>query len=440
MGIQKRKRISPEKIIIAGFAAVILIGALLLMLPVSNHGELSFVDALFTATSATCVTGLVVKNTATFWTTFGHVIILVLIQIGGLGVITFAVLFSMISGRKIGLGQRTLMQEAINAPRVGGIVKLTRFFVKGVILVELAGAALLFIQFGKDYGILKGLWYSIFHSISAFCNGGFDIISTPEMEGSLCSYAFNPLVNIVVCSLILIGGIGFLTWHDVITYKFKIHKYSLQSKLVLMSTAFLVIVPTISFMLLEFKGYSTSQKFWLSLFQSVTLRTAGFNTVDFNVVSQPGLFTMILIMLIGGASGSTAGGMKMNTWILVILAARSIFLRREDVACFGRRIEKDTIMNAFAIFLMYLIIFIIGGILISMIEGLPILTCLFESASGIATVGVTMGITSSLHTASKLILVVMMFLGRVGGLTFIYATLSGNKKYASYPHEKVMVG
>lgn len=438
--MKRKKRIRPEQVIIFGFIGVILTGALLLMLPISRNQSVSFIDALFTATSATCVTGLVVQNTATFWSDFGHVIILALIQIGGLGVITVALLLYLIGGRKIGLGQRTLMQEAINAPRVGGIVRLTRFLIRGVLLIEALGALFLFIRFGKDQGVLRGAWFSIFHSISAFCNGGFDILSTPDMAGSLCSYAFDPLVNIVICSLIVIGGIGFLTWEDFVQYRFRFKKYSLQSKIVLVTTAILIILPIIFMMIFEFKDYSLSQKWWLSFFQSITLRTAGFNTVDFNEVSEPGLLIMILTMLVGGASGSTAGGMKVSTIALVVLSARSIFLRRKDVACFNRRVERETIMNALAIFIMYICIFLVGGIMISLIEGLPILTCLFESASAIATVGVTMGITSSLHTASKILIIIMMFLGRVGGLTFIYATLKGSLDYSRHPHEKVMVG
>ncbi len=438
--MKRRKRVRPEQVIIFGFLGVILVGTILLMLPISRHDNVSFIDALFTATSATCVTGLVVKNTATFWSDFGHLIILTLIQIGGLGVITVALLLNLIGGRKIGLGQRTLMQEAINAPRVGGIVRLTRFLIRGVILVEGIGALFLLVQFAQDYGILKGAWFSIFHSISAFCNGGFDILSTPDMPGSLSIYAFNPLINIVICLLIVIGGIGFMAWEDFVHYGIHFKKYSLQSKIVLITTLVLIILPIVFMMIFEFKGYSLSEKWWISLFQSITLRTAGFNTVDFNEVSEAGLLIMIMTMLVGGASGSTAGGMKVSTIALVVLSARSIFLRKEEVACFRRRIENEIIMNALAIFVMYICLFIVGGILISMIEGLPILTCLFESASAIATVGVTMGITPSLHTMSKLIIIILMFLGRVGGLTFIYATLNGSMDYSRYPHEKVMVG
>ena len=436
----KRKHIRPEQIIIFGFMGVILVGTLLLMLPISRTGDCSFIDALFTATSATCVTGLVTKNTASFWSEFGHVIILMLIQIGGLGVITFAILLGGMGGKKIGLSQRTLMKDAINAPQVGGIVRLTHFLVRGVVLIELIGAIILSVVFVKDYGVGKGIWYGVFHSISAFCNGGFDIISTPDMPGSLITYAYNPVLVLTICLLILIGGIGFLTWSDIVNHKFHLRKYSLQSKIVLTVSLVLVVFPVILFMLTEWQDLDGSKRFLVSLFQTVTLRTAGFNTIDFNTTSEAGLLLMILLMLVGGATGSTAGGMKMNTFALVVLATKSIFMRRNEVACFGRRIENSIVMNALAIFVMYISLFLIGGLLLSMIEGYPILTCLFESASAIATVGVTMGITSSLHTASKIILIILMFLGRVGGLTFIYATLSNSKKYASLPHENVSVG
>ena len=419
---------------------MILVGALLLMLPISRNDSVSFIDALFTATSATCVTGLVVNNTSTFWSEFGHVIILLLIQIGGMGVVTIAILISIVSGKKIGIASRSLMQEAISAPHVGGIIRYSKFLIQGIFIVELLGAFFLMFQFIPEFGVAKGIWYSVFHSISAFCNAGFDLVSTPNTDGSLMMYYNNPLVNIVICVLIVVGGIGFLTWSDIKTYKFKFRRYSLQSKLVLSATAVLLILPFIYFFFFEFKDMTTSDKFWVSLFQTVTLRTAGFNTVDFYRISEPGRLVMILLMLVGGATGSTAGGMKVNTIAIVLLAAFSIFVKREDVTVFKRRIVDEIALNALAIFVMYIVIFIFGGIAISIIEDLPILTCLFESSSAIGTVGLTMGITSTLHTSSKIILIIMMYLGRVGGLTFLYAAVSSVKTHSKLPQEKVTVG
>ena len=294
-------------------------------------------------------------------------------------------------------------------------------------------------QFIPEYGP-KGIWYSIFHSISAFCNAGFDLVSTPDTPGSLMKYAYNPLINTVICLLIVIGGIGFITWSDFQKHRFKFQKYSLQSKLGLVTTAILLLFPFLFFFFHEFKDLSISQRFWVSMFQSVTLRTAGFNTVDFYGMSEASRLIMILMMLVGGATGSTAGGMKVNTLAIIVLASFSIFFKRQDVTVFKRRIVDEIVLNALTIFMMYVFFFLAGGILLSIFENLPILTCLFESASALGTVGLTMGITSSLHTSSKIVLIILMYLGRVGGLTFIYATVSNIKTYSKLPQEKVTVG
>ncbi|MGN1277107.1 MAG: TrkH family potassium uptake protein [Floccifex sp.] len=434
-----RKKLNAQRIIIFSFLFVILLGTLLLMLPVSSKNNVSFVDALFTATSATCVTGLVVNNTATYWTSFGHAIILLLIQIGGMGVVTLAILIGIVSGKKIGLSSRSLMQESVSAPYVGGIIRYSKFFIRCIFAIELIGACLLMIQFIPEYGF-KGIWYAIFHSISAFCNAGFDIVSTPSTPGSLMKYAYNPLINIVICLLIVIGGIGFGTWADIAKHKHHFQKYSLQSKIVITTTLMLLILPFLFFFFHEFKDLSWTQKFWVSMFQSVTLRTAGFNTVDFYGMSEASRLIMICMMLVGGATGSTAGGMKVTTLAIVVLASVSIFFKKRDVTVFKRRILDEIVLNALTIFMMYVFFSLIGGIAISVIEDLPILTCLFESASALGTVGLTMGITSSLHTSSRLILIVLMYLGRVGGLTFIYATVSNIKSYSKLPQEKVTVG
>ena len=434
-----RKLLTAQRIIIFGFLFVILTGTLFLLLPISRNESVSFIDALFTATSATCVTGLVVNNTATFWSSFGHVVILLLIQIGGMGVITLAILIGILSGKKIGLSSRSLMQESISAPYVGGIIRYSKFFIKGIFLIEIIGAVLLMFQFIPEYDP-KGIWYSIFHSISAFCNAGFDLVSTPDTPGSLMKYAYNPLINTVICLLIVIGGIGFITWSDFQKHRFKFQKYSLQSKLVLVTTAILLLFPFLFFFFHEFKDLSISQRFWVSMFQSVTLRTAGFNTVDFYGMSEASRLIMILMMLVGGATGSTAGGMKVNTLAIIVLASFSIFFKRQDVTVFKRRIVDEIVLNALTIFMMYVFFFLAGGILLSIFENLPILTCLFESASALGTVGLTMGITSSLHTSSKIVLIILMYLGRVGGLTFIYATVSNIKTYSKLPQEKVTVG
>ena len=443
---QKKKSLSSFQIIIFGFLAVILVGTLLLMLPFASRepGSAPFLDALFTATSATCVTGLIVHDTATYWSCFGQVVILLLIQIGGMGVVTITIAVAMVSGKKIGLMQRSLMQESISAPQVGGIVRFTGFFLKGIALIELLGAILLAPVFIKDFGVGKGIWYGVFHSISAFCNAGFDLMGVRQQYSSLTYYAGNGLVNAVIVLLILIGGLGFLTWEDIKTNKLQFKKYRMQSKVILVTDLILVIVPTVIFYFGEFHGSQWGnglERFWLSLFQAVTPRTAGFNTADFGQMSEGGLFLMVMLMLIGGAPGSTAGGMKTTTVAVLFATALSTFRRKEDTHFFGRRIEDGVVKNAATIGFLYVALFLFGGLAISMAEGLPMLTCLFETASAVGTVGLSLGITPGLGILSRVILILLMFFGRVGGLTLIFAALSGTQKQvAKLPLEKITVG
>ena len=437
-----KKHLSSAQIIIFGFAGTILLGTLLLMLPISSASGVmtSFSDSIFTATSAVCVTGLVVQNTATYWSAFGQSVILVLIQIGGLGVVTVAIATVLISGRKIGLMQRNTLKEAISAQKVGGIVRLTGFILKTTFLIELIGAILLSVIFCRDFGA-RGIWLGLFHSISAFCNAGFDLMGTAVPFSSLTSYAAQPLVNITIILLIIIGGIGFLVWEDIRTNKWHIKKYRMQSKVVLSVTAFLLIVPFIYFYLCEFDHVKGGERVYTSLFQTVTTRTAGFNTADFSKLSSTGKVITIFLMLIGGSPGSTAGGMKTTTIAVLIFSAISVFGKKDDVECFNRRLTDDTIKNAAAIFLMYLMLFIGGGIIISSIESLPLSVCLFETASAIGTVGLSLGITPSLGTVSRIILIALMFFGRVGGLTVIFAALSKtNKNVSKKPQEQITVG
>ena len=311
----KRKHLTSFQMIILGFAGVILLGALLLMLPVSSvEGVVTpFDQALFTSTSAVCVTGLVVQDTGSYWSGFGQAVILLLIQTGGLGVVTVAVSVFMLSGRKISLMQRSTMQDAISAPKVGGIVRLTKFILRGTFLIEGIGAVLLLPVFCRDFGI-KGIWMSIFHSISAFCNAGFDILGTVDNTFvSLSGYAGNFWLNIVIMLLIIIGGIGFLTWDDVYTNKLRFKRYRMQSKIILLTTAILIFVPAIFFFVCDFGQVSIGKRTLLSLFQSVTTRTAGFNTADLSSMTEVGQAIMILLMLMGGSPSSTAGGMKTTT-------------------------------------------------------------------------------------------------------------------------------
>ncbi len=441
--LHKKRRLTSFQIIILGFAGVIFIGALLLMLPTaSKSGRVTpFHEALFTSSSAVCVTGLVVQDTATYWSAFGQVIILILIQIGGLGVVTVAASFALLSGRKISLMQRSTMQEAISAPKVGGIVRLTGFILRATLLFELIGAVALMPVFVKDFGE-KGIWMAFFHSISAFCNAGFDIMGTAEAKyASLTAYIGNPVINITVILLIIIGGIGFLTWEDIYTNKHRFKRYRMQSKVILTTTLLLILLPATFFFFVDFADMPIKERVLSAFFQSVTPRTAGFNTANLAGMTGESRAIIIILMLIGGSPGSTAGGMKTTTFAVLIANAFASFRRKEDVQFFGRRIENSAVKNAATILMMYVTLFFTGAVIISMVEGLPLSTCLYETASAVGTVGLTLGITPELGMVSRCILMILMFLGRVGGLTLIYAALSGtHKNLSKLPQERITVG
>ena len=438
-----RRHMNSAQIIILGFAALILCGALLLMLPIASQSRTvtPFHETLLTATSASCVTGLVVRSTGAHWSLFGQIVILFLIQIGGLGVVTVALCFVRLSGRKISLFQRSAMQDSISAPQVGGIVRMTSLILRGTLFTEGTGMLLLLPSFCRRFGA-KGIWYALFHSISAFCNAGFDLLGTAaDPFPSVTAFLTDPLVCITLALLILLGGIGFLTWEDIATHRHRIGRYRLQSKIILTVSAVLIAFPTLFFFFFEFTDGTVGQRLLDAFFQTVTPRTAGFNTVDLAAMQGASRAIMVVLMLIGGASGSTAGGMKVNTVGVLFANVGAIFRRRNEVEAFGRRIDPATVRQAAVIVTMYLTLFIGGGVAISAIEGLPIGSCLYESASAVATVGLTLGITPSLGVASQLILTVQMYLGRVGGLTLIYAALANPDTTPSrLPQEKVSVG
>ena len=440
--VKNRTHMTSFRVIIISFFCLILVGTLLLMLPISSRQRCvtSFPDAMFTAVSATCVTGLVVKDTATYWSLFGQVVILMLIQIGGMGVITVGLAIIRASGRKIGLWQRSTMQDAISAPKIGGIVRLTKFSVQGTLFIELLGMTAMLPVFFRDYGI-KGIWMAAFHSVSAFCNAGFDLLGTSSQPFvSLSRYIANPLINLVIMLLIIIGGIGFLTWDDICTHKWHIRRYRVQSKVILWTSALLIIIPAVFFFVVDFTGSSTGTRLLASTFQSVTTRTAGFNTADLTAMTPTSKSVMIMLMLIGGSPGSTAGGMKKTTFAVLILNMVATFRQKEDIEIFGRRLDSHAIKNAATIVALYIIFFFIGGIAISSIEHLPLLDCLFETASAVGTVGLTLGITPTLGIPSQLILILLMFFGRVGGLTLIYAAISVKQNGVKLPLEKITVG
>ena len=442
MGILKRK-LSSFQIILLGFAGVILLGAFLLALPISSKARewTSFIDALFTSTSAVCVTGLIVFDTATHWSIFGQIVILLLIQIGGMGVVTIAVSIAVISGKKIGLFSRETMKNAISAPNVSGIVRLTGFIIKGIFLIELIGALVMMPVFCMDYGV-EGIWLAVFHSVSAFCNAGFDIMGTKSGEfSSITRYSAQPVINITIMLLIIIGGIGFLVWEDVCKHKWRIREYRTQSKVVLIVTASLIVLPAIYFFFFEFGDLPVGKRILASLFQSITPRTAGFNTVNLTAISDTGLYLMIILMLIGGSPGSTAGGMKTTTIAVLFSSAFSVFRKKDNAELMRRRVDDETVKTASAIFIMYITLFLLGGMTISAIEKLPITVCLYETASAVGPVGLSLGITPTLKVASKVSLILSMFFGRVGGMTLIYAAFGANKKQAAkLPTDTIAVG
>ena len=377
--IHQKHRLSSFQIIISGFVGVILLGALLLMLPVSTtEGCITpFNETLFTATSAVCVTGLVVQDTGSYWSGFGQAVILALIQIGGLGVVTVAASFALLSGRKISLMQRSTMQDAISAPKVGGVVRLTQFILRGTFLIELLGAAAMLPVFCRDYG-WRGIWMAVFHSISAFCNAGFDILGTENnLYPSLTGYTGSPIINITIMLLIVIGGIGFLTWDDICEHKWHFHRYRVQSKVILVITGFLIVMPAAFFFFEDFSALPTGTQLLVSFFQSVTTRTAGFNTVALSAMSSASKGIMILLMLIGGAPGSTAGGMKTTTLGVLLANAVATFRQRDNAQFFKRRIDCNTVKTASTILTMYLTLFFGGGIFISVYEHLPLSDCLY---------------------------------------------------------------
>lgn len=440
---KKRFHLSKFKTILLGYLFVILIGAFLLSLPISsiNKTWTSFINSLFTSTSAVCVTGLVVFDTATHWSLFGQIIILLLIQIGGMGVITVAISFIMLSGKKIGLFSRDALKETISAHNVGGIASLTKFILKGIFLFELLGAIVMMPFFCKKFG-WNGIWMSIFHSISAFCNAGFDIMGKYSGEfSSLTMFSSMSVINIVICLLIVIGGIGFIVWKDICDYKFNFKKYRLQSKVVIIMSIILIILPGIYFFFFEFNELELKERILVSMFQAITPRTAGFNTINLNGISEVGLTVMIILMLVGGSPGSTAGGMKTSTIAVIFASIISVFRNKENAELFKKRISDENVKNAFTILFLYLFLFLLSGLVISKIENIPVLVGLFETASAIGTVGLTLGITPTLCLGSKIILIILMFFGRLGGLTLIYATLGvGKQQYYKYPMEKIIVG
>ena len=436
------------QIIALGYFSLILFGTLLLSLPAATRGGegADFLTALFTATTSTCVTGLVVVDTATYWSVFGQIVILVMIQIGGLGFMTMGVVFAMLLKKKITLSVRGLVQESMNANQVGGMVKLVKNVFLGTVCIEGIGALLLAVRFVPQFGVLKGIYYSIFHSISAFCNAGIDLMgSVSGQYSSLVSYAADPLVTLVVSALIIVGGIGFLVWADIRKYGVKWKKYTLHTKIALSVTFALLAAGTVLFYFLEqdhtLADMSVGEGILASFFDSVTARTAGFNTTDTAALSSSSKLLTILLMFVGGSPGSTAGGIKTVTMMVLFVYVWSNLRGSKSCNIFGRRLWDEDIKKASNEIIISLTMAMAAALAISSMQDIPMEDIMFEIFSAIGTVGMTTGITRSLSFVSRLLIILLMYCGRIGSMSFALS-FTERKKVApiQLPAEKVMIG
>lgn len=452
-----KKSFSPKltapQLILLAFFSLIIIGSLLLWLPISSADgkSVSFTDAFFTSSTSVCVTGLVTLPTVSAWSVFGKVVILLLIQIGGLGVITVMAELMILVHRKIGIADRILIQDSFNLNTTSGIVKFTKKVVFGTLAVESVGALLYMTVFVPDFGI-KGVWYSVFNSVSAFCNAGIDIIS----ENSLCGYALNPIINIVTCLLIILGGIGYIVWWDVVRVikkrtKQKIKLWSsltLHSKIALFTTAVLIVTGAVCFYIFEYgnpetmKGLPVGDRILLSLFQSVTTRTAGFATVPQQNLTVSSSVLSLLLMFIGGSPVGTAGGIKTVTFAVLAASAVSVIKNKNDVNMFGRRISISAVRKASAVAAVSFMIAFLSSLLLSCVTNAPALDIFYETVSATATVGLSRNLTSSLNTAGKFIIAFTMYLGRVGPISLAIAITgkTKNENIVKNPFEEISVG
>ena len=444
LSLRKKRSLSGVQILSLGFLIIIVFGTILLSLPISSaSGEFTnILDSAFTSTSAVCVTGLVTLNTSTHWSLFGKVIIMILIEIGGLGFMSFATFVAILLKKKITLRERLVMQEAMNTFDIQGLVKMVKYVFFFTFAVQFFGALLLLTQFIPEYGISKGIFYSVFHSISAFCNAGFDLFGT-----SLTTYYNNSIVILVISAIIIIGGLGFTVWMEIYDYK-GLKRLSIHSKLVLLVTVILILAGTILMFIFEFRNVETigimgfKDKILNSFFASVTTRTAGFNAIAIDSMSTAGKFLTIVLMFIGGSPGSTAGGLKTATFGIIILTVISVIKGREDVEVFGRRFSKHLVYKAFTVFFIGMGLVILGTMVLSYTEaGISFMDLLYEVTSAIGTVGLTTGLTPNLSPFGKILIMFMMYFGRVGPLTVALAmTRKREKNGCKYPKGKILIG
>ncbi len=445
--MKKRMKLTYTKVITIGFALLILLGAFLLMLPISSKtGEWTpFTNALFTSTSATCVTGLIVYDTFSHWSLFGQLTIITLIQIGGLGFMTIITMFSFLLKRRIGLRERRLLMESSGSLELKGVIRMIRKILYGTFLTEAVGAILLSIRFIPKMGLLRGIYNAVFHSVSAFCNAGFDLMGRYEPFSSLTLFYDDILVNFTICTLIIVGGVGFIVWNDIFTLRQKLSKYSLHSKIVLVITGALLAVGTVLFYLFERQGVLADMpeyKRWIvSFFQSVTPRTAGFNTADLSAISHSTVVIFCILMFIGGSPGSTAGGVKTTTFAVLILSAVTSARRSSSITVFKKRLEEKTARQASAVVVTYVLVLAAAIMIMCAAEPFSMSSIVFEAISAMGTVGVTMGITPELSAVSKYIIILLMYAGRIGGLTLMLTLAEKRKQVAvKRPAEQVLIG
>jgi len=440
-------KLSHTQIIAIGFLILIGLGTLLLSLPVATADGVRapFLTTLFTAVSASCVTGLVLQDTATYWSAFGKTVIILLIQIGGLGVITISTLFFLLLRQRVGLRQREVLTESINTTAVGDIMRLIRMILVGTVVIELVGAVLLSIRFIPRFGPGTGVAYALFHSVSAFCNAGFDLMGVIEPYGSFTAFSGDWLVNLTLMALIVIGGLGFIVWDDLLKNGLKFRRYRFQTRLVLVSTGVLVFGGALLIWLMERRctsaGLPPDEQILTSLFGSVTARTAGFNTVDTGAMSDGGKLVTMLLMFVGGSPGSTAGGIKTTTCAVILVMAASAVTHRTSPVVVGRRIPDGVLHKAIAVVVINLGFALVGALVLCGGQGLPLTDTLFECLSAIGTVGMTTGITRDLNTLSALTIAVLMFAGRVGSVSFAMALIERRARPAvTYPTESLTIG
>ena len=448
--MRKKITMTPTQIIVIGFASMILAGTLLLNMPMaSRNGQpVGLINSLFTATSSVCVTGLVVVDTGTYWTAFGQVVILLLIQIGGLGFMTMSTLLSLLLGRRITLKERLLIQESLNQFDLEGLVRLTKNIIIATIIIEFIGAIVFTIAFIPDYGLRKGIAFGVFHAVTSFCNAGFDLIGGFR---SFTPYVDNYIININTMILIIIGGLGFSVWMDIYEAikERDMRNVTLHSKVVVSTTIILILSGALFIFIMELnnpdtiKNISLSGKLLASFFQSVSPRTAGFNTLDMAVLTTPSKLMTIILMVIGGSPGSTAGGIKTATAAILFLTVISVIKGKEDTEVFGRHLPKYLVYRAMSVSLISLSLIVIVTMLLSITEVADFMTVLFEAASAFGTVGLTLGYSPNLSPFGKLIISMTMFAGRVGPLTIVLALARraiSNRGNVKYPEDRIMVG